>query len=570
MSKQQVKDRLQYLINTKSPLVDLTKLCKTNNIFNIYALKNNVSLEKSIDYYFNVRKLKNAPDKLLHCLNLTINDIFPENVFAPTIFNVFGCPLSTDIDVAVVVKNIIDISFLRLENIYKSLEELGYDTSREIDFVQIVLDERGDFSSSNKGSKETQNMIYYTFRNHKQAYPCIFEKPADIIEPIDKVRTISKYVLDKLEDIIDKETYKNTRDIKKQIYTNIVKRIDFTNGLLKSFEIVELNSFVKALNVKIFQTLIITDYPESIPEIYKKIELGKLFSTKYGFDENICLALLTRGKLGNPDLVLVNDTFQNIMDLFISKSKEIIDEFLDFENVIEMNYIANESYGFDLLLSEFYKSPLVPTDIFISTMESLTPERKLNKLYILTSNYEEVKEYLDEDFVLKHCDLSDQRSDEWIEKLDYYLCGKNNGVPIFTGTTFAEWVTQYYNLCRGSSAEILMTKCCDFSKALGLNLIKFTCGFLVESKDYGAKGIAPDLLLIDKNTKKIIPVEFKCIVGKMEYSKNLSREIKLAKLQLLSCKNILENNYYGFSLIVLMFIYEKDDKFVYEIRYSKV
>lgn len=570
MSKEEIKDRLLQLVEDKSPLIDLSKLLKTNNIFNIYSIKNNVSLEESINYYFNVRKLAKAPNKLLKELNLTINDIFPENIFTPTIYNIFGCPQSTDIDIAILVKKIVDISFLRLENIYKSLVELGYDISKEMDFVQIILDERGDFSCSNKGSKETQNMIYYTYKYHKQAYSCIFTKPIDIIEPIDKVRAISKYILDKLEYIMDKETYKNTRDIKRQIYTNIVKRIDFTNSLLKSFEIIELNSIIKSLTVKIFQTIIIYDYPEYIPNIYTKVELGKLFSLKYSFDENICLALLTRGKIGNYDLVLANTTFQNIIDIFMAKSKEIIDDFLDFENKIEMYYISDDiTIGFDLL-SEFYKSPLNPTDIFITTMERLTPERKLNKVYILPSNYEEVKEYLDEDFVLKHCDLSDQRSDEWIEKLDYYLCGKNNGVPIFTGTTFKQWITHYYNLCRGSSAEILMTKYCNFSKALELNLINFTCGFLVESKNYGAKGIAPDLLLIDKESKKIIPVEFKCIVGKMEYSKNLSREIKMAKLQLLSCKNILKEYYYGFSLIVLMFIYEKDDKFIYEIRYSKV
>ena len=133
-----------------------------------------------------------------------------------------------------------------------------------------------------------------------------------------------------------------------------------------------------------------------------------------------------------------------------------------------------------------------------------------------------------------------------------------------------DWITTYYGLVRGSSAEILMMDYCDYSKVLGLDVVKFYCGLLVESKTKGARGNCPDLLLIEKTTKKIIPVEMKCIVGELEYSNNLTREIKLAKLQLNCTKKMLGSFYYGFSLIVLMFVHNKKDKYVFDVKYKKI
>ena len=45
-----------------------------------------------------------------------------------------------------------------MTTIKKQLESLGY--NGELDITQIELDNRGNFSMSSKGSKETQNMLY--------------------------------------------------------------------------------------------------------------------------------------------------------------------------------------------------------------------------------------------------------------------------------------------------------------------------------------------------------------------------------------------------------------------------
>ena len=203
-------------------------------------------------------------------------------------------------------------------------------------------------------------------------------------------------------------------------------------------------------------------------------------------------------------------------------------------------------------------------------MEKINPDRKLNQIYIIDSNYEQVCKYLDSDFVDKHIDLSSQRTPEWLSKLKYYQCGKSSGIIPFTGNTYADWVKTYYNLSRGSIAEILISKYCEFDCTLKLDVLKFHCGFLVNEKKLNSTGIAPDLLLIDKLSKKIIPVEIKCMVGLPEYSSDLIREIKLAQHQLLTCKQILAEYYYGYSLIVIMFIHQNNDVYDYTVRFTKL
>ena len=279
MSKRQLRDRLNYLINSKSSLIDYAKLTKTlypNNIFHVQVFKHGMTIEESVDYVLNKIKNSNAPKRLMELLELTYKDIFPDEIYAPKIFNVFGCPLSTDIDVAIVVTTIMDEKILELNCIIDKLKTLGYDTTKSIDFIQIVLDERGTFCLSNIGSKETQNMIFHTYKYHKQMYPCIFNKPIEYVEPIDKIRTTSKYVIDNLEEFIDEELYKSDKDLKKRIYKNLPTRIECTNVLLQNYTITELNSLIKSLCVKIYQSLIAYEFPEHIPIMYSKVDLSRL------------------------------------------------------------------------------------------------------------------------------------------------------------------------------------------------------------------------------------------------------------------------------------------------------
>mgnify|MGYP003352296217 CR=1 FL=1 len=83
---------------------------------------------------------------------------------------------------------------------------------------------------------------------------------------------------------------------------------------------------------------------------------------------------------------------------------------------------------------------------------------------------------------------------------------------------------------------------------------------------------SPDILLIDKLTKKIIPVEIKCIYKNPEWSTDVLRDYKIAKLQLKSCADLLYSYYYGFSLLIICFIYNDciTKKYIFDIKYIKI
>ena len=78
--------------------------------------------------------------------------------------------------------------------------------------------------------------------------------------------------------------------------------------------------------------------------------------------------------------------------------------------------------------------------------------------------------------------LINQRSKEWINILKKYDMYSINGITEVDGTTFEEWVMHYYYLTRGCCIEYLISNFCDFSKILDLDVIKFNCGILIESK----------------------------------------------------------------------------------------
>jgi len=129
-----------------------------------------------------------------------------------------------------------------------------------------------------------------------------------------------------------------------------------------------------------------------------------------------------------------------------------------------------------------------------------------------------------------------------------------------------EYIKKYYYLCRGSISELLIINYIDFSKILGYEVIKFNCGLVVESKDIpNSRAICPDLLLIKKENKKIIPVEIKCFIGSNEFTLGLAREIKLARLQLKTISELLKEHYIGYSLMIIMFINDRDIKIQYII-----
>ncbi len=533
--------------------LDTTKLYSTVNIFSTRSKGRGEPIIESIKYVLQNRK--QGARNLMELLDLTLVDIFKDKIFTPKIFNIFGCSLSTDIDMAILVPEIIDETLLDLSYIHSIV---GSD--KTIDISQIVVKNNEIVLSSKGSAKETQNMVYYTYDNHKQYCPPIFKNSTINVDIFDRVTHVSKFTLDKLEEL-DINTYIKYKDMKKILYQDQIIRVRTINDILSTYIITNLNSILKSICVKIFQTIICINCPEKIPSMYSKIPLAQEIASIYGFDSEYIVALITRGKYGIVDMDQINKCFQIIIKDFIEITENILLDFTFLQD--NMKYSVNLQPS-DILSQQYLLSPTVPTQQFIDTMQQITPDMNLSKVFIGSTNYNDVKDFLDTSFVESKIELAIPRSDEWLQLLTYYKTGKHTGLVLFTGSTFNDWVVTYYNLCRGCISENLIIDYCDFSKILSLDVVKFTCGLLVDSKIMGARACAPDLLLIEKTSKKIIPVEIKSIVGKAEYSSSFARDIKLARLQLMNAKELLGSYYYGFGLIVIMFSHN------HEIRYHKI
>jgi hypothetical protein len=585
ISHKNLKKKINELIDTSSSIIDLTKLlsgemsddyCPTN-IFDryIYYKNRTMTIKECVKYIFTINN--NSPKKLLSLLGLTELDIYNVEMLKPSSFNIFGCSLSTDIDIAVVVDKIVQDNFIVLTDIYNKLKDLGYDITKKIDIVQVVVNRCGDIVMTNKGTKETQNMIYYTYQNHKQYYEPIFTKPIKYIDIYVKISGLTKYIIDNINEF-------NNSDIisepKSELYTNIIHRIKFINDYLSKYIITKCNSINKSLFVKLLQIIVIYYYPQYIEHIYSKLSLARIISDIYKYDYNTLCAILTRNTIISEfivDYMLLNDIYQNIIKIYTNISCEVIELFHNFDNKLEYNY-KNVIFNDMILMNEFYKSPLVPTDTFISQMKLINPDKQLNIFAIVDycSTIKKIFDFSDELqlFIDTYCDMCQPRTIEWVEKLNYYQCGNSTNSLICTSDIYSDWVNTYYGLVRGSFIETIIIQTADFNKALDMVVQPFVCGFLTETKEKNSKAISPDLLLIDSITQKIIPVEIKAIVGNCDYNRFLLKEIKLARLQLSNCKDLLRDKYYGFGLIIIMFINEivKDDssvEYTYELRYNK-
>jgi hypothetical protein len=571
ISCKRIKDQLIHLIESNSPLINYELIEQSHNAFTVHKKYNNVTIQESVLYLL---KTKNSiPKILMNILNIELSDLFPDKLFNATIFNIFGCPLSTDVDVAIKVPYIMDEGFLILDFIKQQLNELGY-SEKYIDFVQVVVDKSNNISFTNKGTKELQNMIYYTYHEHKQLYPPLFSNPTTYIDSFSKIASINKHVIDNVD------YYCNlTRQIAKEIRTNFyqepTKKIQFINNLLQNYTITQLDTNIKAITVKLCQAIIIINNTNLIPNMYSKINLAKVFSIKYDLPYNVLLSMLTRGLLPNNNNIILTDiqtVFNNIVNIYIDICN--IDDLFDLSLIVPFNYKITNNTLFD----EFIKSPFKPTDAFIdfyktyydNDLTKLLSKDNDTDLYALYSNFKDVHQFLDEDFIEKHVELCDQRSIEWNEKRNFYQCGHDNGINEFTGHTIDEFVQTYYNLFRGAISEILVVQFCDFNALLHFEVIPFLCGLIVESKTINSKAVAPDLLLVDKITKKIIPVEIKSIAGPPEYSSYLKKSMQLARGQVNNCKHIIGDLYYGFSLIIVLFIHNVNDNFIYDVRAIKI
>jgi hypothetical protein len=588
ISSKKIQNKLIELIESKSSLIDFDKLNNPNNKFSWDYDSKKYSIPIIDVVKRHIFSKKYAVFNFMELMGLTVIDIFKEDLVIPQIFNVFGCELSTDIDVVILLDQIVEKEFLDLSYIVSKLKSLSYDINDDmsnLDIQQVTIDVNGNIVLSSKGSKETQNMIYYTYNLHKQYCPPIFSKPIDTdqIDILGKIKSVGKLLLDYYESF-----FVDLHDIKKEIYNGpITERITYTNKFISEYtisNISQLNSALKSICIKMCQIIILEKQPELNIESYSKLSLAKNISNLLKIDYNYIISLFTRSKIGSVVIDELNISYHIIVDNFIEITNSYLNLIQNFEsNKINLNYTQNlidSDSIIDQIIHQIYLSPIIPSAQFLELMKIYYKDIKiedihLNTLFVVKSNYESIKDFISVDlqqWIESNVDLSDQRSEEWVQKYNYFSSLRkdplNSSVVKFNGTTLEELIYTYYNLCRGSAMEIIMQNYCDFNSVLNGEFAKFKCGFLKGCLPDKPEQIqAPDLLLIDTVSDKIIPVEMKCLVGEFSYNANVIREIKIANLQIKSYAKLLKERFIGYGIIVLMFV-SGSDNIIYDLRYS--
>ncbi|AYV83866.1 MAG: hypothetical protein Hyperionvirus13_8 [Hyperionvirus sp.] len=498
------------------------------------------------------RIIKEFPHKskriFMPAMGLSNADLLGPQILLPIgPFNIFGCQKSTDIDIVMLVPHRDQVKMKPdMKDLREKLNSLGYDPSREID-LNLIYVEDGAIQAAKHGGKETQNIVLHTYRFHKQMHPCLITKEAEILIE-DKIRIITKYVLDKLDVLLhDEKVYKIERSNKQKLYRsqNSWERIDYVISILKRMKFIpddpKWKDVMKSLVMKLIQLLLLDNGDLE----YTKKGLADKFGLLFKKEHAHALWFLMRGNEG----IYGESCMGVLIDEFVRIVGECKDEFkwqsVPLELKINPTRLPQEVFD------GFVSSPIVASKILVEYFQKACPDKGIGKMFILKCFG---SEKLPRDLLENNIVLLDQRSPEWLEALSYYRCGKNTGVLPYEGP---DWVEFYFNLVRGCFVEFMVVHGVDFTKLDPslVNAEKVMVGLCVIEKKEKTPGIAPDLLLVVGD--EIIPVEIKCVVGQPGKGHAYRRAVKLARLQLKSTSAILHKGNRG--IIIIVYLYPNDD-----------
>jgi len=483
--------------------------------------------------------------------------IKPEVNYVPyNLFLVFGCPASTDIDVAVFVTNRDDVfGQIDEDKIRTELQELGYDIDyRKVDLAFVYM-KNNVIINTGKGGKEIQNIIIHTYRYHRQKYPCPeFEiMPVDIQE---KISATAKFIIDKLKILLLKQTYRNIRNAKIENYIGEWKRVEFSIAMFPTI-ILEANPnekwrrTMKSIVMKICQLILVEN---NILE-YTKDGLAKKISDIFCQVDHQSLQYLLfwkkEGKLNTDLLAFLFNKYQMICE------KHQPTEVVWIKHAL--NSHTNPTKLSDILFQEFVNSPFEPTEKFIQEWEKRYDSTDASSMFIMQSDANSIPKDVQDSHVI---DIS-QRTPEWKNLLTFYKCGDNS-------VDKSKWidVRGIYHLIAGNIIEDMAIQQIDWQSLFPDNYVEIaSVGLLVKEKGVqNSPGIAPDLLLVIDETK-IVPVEIKCLAQKpvenlsKDGNKNYRHKVSLAVRQIESTLDILDENQ---GIVCLINVYIEDDKAKFE------
>ena len=214
------------------------------------------------------------------------------------LFNVFGCPLSTDIDVMVIMNNNNDLyKDIDINKIKHELQSLGYDVeNRTIDINKAIISD-GVIIRSLKGGIEANNIIFSTYKYHKQLYNCCIAKMVKL-DFDEKLVSTAKFILDHGRVLIGDTEYEKIHNEVKNSFSSESK-LKLAKYMIK---LIKLNKDskdskdkIKSLTMKIIQLIIAKrddDYE------YTKEGMALKFAKYYPEYYDGALWLLTRGSRG--------------------------------------------------------------------------------------------------------------------------------------------------------------------------------------------------------------------------------------------------------------------------------
>ena len=231
-------------------------------------------------------------------------------------FFIYGCPLSTDIDVLVTCPEqsardgkVCPLFTSEIVRLKEELSDLGYDINREIDYNLVVI--RDDvIIASSKGGKETANICLATYKQHAQKFHDLPLKKiilsSDDFE--DKLRSLAKFVWDFLKNITSKNEYKNIQDVRRFMYTkpstHLMTELNTIIPLIihdpkddKIINIVQWRTRFKSITMKLIQIIV---YHINKTTSYNKLDiaLDSKIIVKY-YETNLSEEMVYSGSLYN-------------------------------------------------------------------------------------------------------------------------------------------------------------------------------------------------------------------------------------------------------------------------------
>jgi hypothetical protein len=543
-------------------------------IRNVFVSMFNKSLDKAIKrvnriYYFSQTHLET---------------LFPDDYSDYDSFLVFGCPLSTDCDIAVSVPNkyvsrgaISPLSNVAMNRLISQLQSLGY-ANRVNDIILICIDQtKHTIVASSKGGSETQNILISTWQYHPQIMDNTGKIPLMLsIHPMNqivlndidyqsKIIASSKFVFDYAEYICS-NYIELIQPLKTKIY--IVGHDQFIHGLFEIYHLIvydpknveqhnmnmqKWHDHMKSLVMKMIQ-IIQMSRRDSID--YVKMNLVRYMHVIYQdltYDQQNELALgaewyLMRGKSGE----FSDKVFGMLINEFIRLATNFIDlqrfdtQCFTFDQInhslIENNWLPALT---PTLLNTFMISPVNYTDAFCDEWKSVHFDDNINSQFIIKST--DPDKFFDFYSVCNPQTIQifknsfifeDQRSQKWLDMLSHrFVCGTNSAS---IGTTSFQ---SSFNLIRGAIVEKMVIEMIKPSH-LGLNGFRaINLGFIVESNDVGSKGFAPDMVFIsdvdNTNIPELIICEIKTLKT-LDHNSDYHRGLDLASRQIRSAKEILK------------------------------